>query len=167
MRIKIITLGGTIAKTYSESDAKLENSLPIIEEIIASCRTPDLSISFTHLMHKDSLEMTDEDRTLAVNQVIASFHSSDAVILVQGTDTLSVTGMALYQHLKNLPGPVIITGAMKPYVIKGSDAKQNIVESLLACQLLTKGVYCVMHNKVLAFPNVIKDYQQLTFRQTT
>lgn len=167
MKIKIITLGGTIAKTYSEETAVLSNSLPVIEEIVASCRTPDLTLSFEHLMHKDSLDMTDDDRALTVECVVKSFNSAEAVIVVQGTDTLSDTGKAIYQNKERLSGPVIITGAMRPHVINGSDATQNIVESLLACRLLCSGVFCVMHNRVLTFPNVEKDYKNLTFSKSS
>ena len=41
--------------------------------------------------------------------------------------------------------------------------KKNLTEALLAVQVLQAGVYCVIHNKVLTFPDVRKDKQQGTF----
>ena len=35
---------------------------------------------------------------------------------------------------------------------------------LLAAQVLEPGVYCVIHNKVLRFPGVVKDHARGTFR---
>ena len=53
--------------------------------------------------------------------------------------------------------PVVLTGAMRPYALRVSDAPQNLAEALLAVQLLSPGVYLAMHNQVLAFPGVVKD----------
>jgi L-asparaginase len=58
----------------------------------------------------------------------------------------------------------VLTGAIRPYMLRNTDAMQNLTEALLAVQILPPGVYCVMHNKVLTFPGVIKDAAQGTFR---
>jgi len=60
---------------------------------------------------------------------------------------------------------VILTGAMRPYEFRDTDAIQNVTEALLAARLLESGVYVVMHNRVLRFPGVTKDRQALTFVQ--
>jgi L-asparaginase len=59
--------------------------------------------------------------------------------------------------------PVILTGAMRPYEFRDTDATQNVTEALLASRLLDGGVYVVMHNRVLKFPGVIKDREALAF----
>jgi L-asparaginase len=51
----------------------------------------------------------------------------------------------------------VLTGAMRPYELRNTDALQNLTEALLAAQLLPPGVYAVMHAQVLAFPGVVKD----------
>jgi len=60
---------------------------------------------------------------------------------------------------------VILTGAMRPYEFRDTDAIQNVTEALLAARLLEGGVYVVMHNRVLRFPGVTKDREALTFVQ--
>ena len=52
---------------------------------------------------------------------------------------------------------MILTGAMRPYEFRDSDAQQNVTEALLAARLLAPGVYVVIHNRVLSFPGVVKD----------
>ena len=52
---------------------------------------------------------------------------------------------------------------MRPYEIRSTDALQNFTEALLAVQLLPPGVYVSMHNQVLEFPAVEKDYGRGTF----
>ena len=56
-----------------------------------------------------------------------------------------------------------LTGAMRPYEFRDTDALQNVIEALLAARLVSPGVYVVMHNRVLRFPGVAKDPEKLTF----
>ena len=60
---------------------------------------------------------------------------------------------------------MVLTGAMRPYELRASDALQNMTEAILAVQLLESGVYCVLHSKVLRFPGVLKDAALSTFLQ--
>ena len=89
----------------------------------------------------------------------------DGIVIVHGTDTLSRTGDALCALPNKVPVPVVITGAMRPYVMRNTDALQNLTEALLAAQLLSPGVYLALHNKVLTFPGVEKDHDLGTFVQ--
>ncbi len=166
MRITVLSTGGTIEKTYSELDGTLRNDRSVLDEILGSLRLPDLFIRHVELMHKDSLDMTEEDRRVILEAVRRAAKSSDAVIVLHGTDTLSVTGELLHRELgADLAVPVILTGAMRPYEFRDSDALQNVTEALLAARLVDPGVYVVMHNRVLRFPGVEKDRRTLTFHR--
>ena len=82
-------------------------------------------------------------------------------MITHGTDTMTDTAAAL----TGLSGKtIVLTGALRPYMLRNSDAEQNLTEALLAVQVLEPGIYCVMHNKVLRFPGVIKDHERSTFR---
>ena len=59
--------------------------------------------------------------------------------------------------------PILLTGAMRPWEFRDSDAEQNVTEALLAATLVAPGVYAVMHGRVLPFPGVTKDREALTF----
>jgi L-asparaginase len=162
MRLTILTTGGTIDKTYNEFDGSLANSRSVLDVILGSLRLPDIFIRHVVVMHKDSLDMTEEDRQVILKAVRDALPNSDAVIVVHGTDTLAKTGEVLHQGLDQLEVPVILTGAMKPYEFRDTDALQNITEALVAAKLLSGGVYAVMHNRVLPFPGVTKDRQART-----
>ena len=163
MRLSILTTGGTIDKTYNEYDGNLRNYRTVLDEIIGGLRLPDMFIRHVEVLHKDSLDMTDDDRLLIMRSVRASLPISDAIIIVHGTDTLSDTGEYLNAELNDLQVPVVLTGAMRPYEFRDSDALQNLTEALLAVTLLGSGVYVVMHNRALRFPGVRKDRDALTF----
>jgi L-asparaginase len=163
MNVTIITTGGTISKTFNEHDGSLRNDRPAIETILAGLRLPDLVLKYHHMLSKDSLELTDDDRRLILETVRQELSLSDAVVVGHGTDTLSLTGEMLCREIPDLRVPVILTGAMRPYEFRDSDAPQNVTEALLACRLAPPGVYMAMHNRLLRFPGVVKDRATLTF----
>ena len=163
MKLTILTTGGTIDKTYDEFQGSLRNSHTVLDVILDGLRIPDLFIRHLEVMHKDSLEMTEEDRKIIAKAVCDAAPTSDGIIILHGTDTLSDTGEFLFQQCSNLAIPVILTGAMRPYEFRDTDATQNVTEALLAAGLLEGGVYVAMHNRVLSFPGIKKDRQARTF----
>jgi len=163
MRITVITTGGTIAKTFNEAEGLLHNERPVIETIISELRLPDLTISYRHILYKDSLHMTDADRQLIAATVKEAMTTCNGIVIAHGTDTLSITGEMLHRELPSPPVPVILTGAMRPYEFKDSDALQNVTEALLACRLAAPAVYVAMHNRLLRFPGVVKERKTLNF----
>ncbi|MCB9866065.1 MAG: asparaginase [Phycisphaerales bacterium] len=163
MRVKVLSTGGTIEKIYSESDGSLRNRRSPLKQILAQLRLPAVAISQRSVMSKDSLDMTREDRRMIaaeVRRVPPAFH---AILIVHGTDTLSVTGEYLHEALGEPDRPIVLTGAMRPFEFRDTDAFQNVVEALAACRLAPPGIYVAMHGKVLRFPGVEKDRADLTF----
>ncbi len=163
MKLTILTTGGTIDKTYDEFQGSLRNSHTVLDVILDGLRLPDLFVRHVEVMHKDSLDMTEEDREIITKAVRDAAPSSDGIVILHGTDTLADTGEHLLQTCTDLEIPVILTGAMRPYEFRDTDATQNVTEALLASRLLGDGVYVAMHNRVLKFPGVIKDREALAF----
>jgi L-asparaginase len=162
-RIAIISTGGTIEKTYDELHGVLSNRVSVLDVMLASLELDGVDIVRVPLMNKDSLHMTDEDHTLIARTADAMAQAHDGVIIVHGTDTLSETGERTHALVAQPRVPIVLTGAMRPYEMRSTDAVQNLVESLLAVQILPPGVYVVMHNAVLPFPGVVKDRTKGTF----
>jgi L-asparaginase len=164
VKLTILTTGGTIDKTYDEYAGSLSNIGSVLDDILRSLRLPDVFIRHVAVMHKDSLDITEDDRRRILNAVLEAIPNSDAIIVLHGTDTLSKTGEVLHTGLADLDVPVIMTGAMRPYEFRDSDALQNVTEAMLAARLLEPGVYVIMHNRVLEFPGVVKDRQAGEFK---
>lgn len=163
MRVAILTTGGTIEKTYNESDGTLANVGSVLHHILRGLRHYDMEIRHIPVMSKDSLDIGDTDRETILYAVKAALPQSDALIIIHGTDTLAVTGEHLHTHLSGVEKPIILTGAIRPYEFRDTDAVQNVTEALLACGLLEPGVWVVMHSRALSFPGVIKDRTRMTF----
>lgn len=163
MRIDLITTGGTIEKTYDERSGELSNRGSIINRMLARLRLEGTSISIRNLLSKDSNEITDDDRNTIVKAVNASLDLCDGVVLLHGTDTLQHTGELLVTQIPNPRVPVVLTGALRPFEMKRSDALQNLTEALLAASVMPPGIYLAAHGNVLTFPGVVKDYERGTF----
>ena len=167
MRLTILTTGGTIDKTYDEFQGSLQNVHTVLDFILGSLRLPDLFVRHIEVMHKDSLDMTAADRESIARAVCDAARSSDAIVILHGTDTLADTGEHLLATCTELDIPVVLTGAMRPYEFRDTDAIQNVTEALLAARLVEPGVYAVLHNRVLRFPGVVKNRDALHFERST
>lgn len=163
-KIALLSTGGTIEKTYNESDGTISNQRSVLEIMLASLVLRGVVIERVPVMNKDSLEMTDADHERIATVAGVYVDSHDGLIVTHGTDRLQHTGEKLCARLTSTPRvPIVLTGAMRPYELRNTDALQNLTEALLAVQLAVPGVYVAMHNQILRFPGVVKDHAQLRF----
>jgi L-asparaginase len=162
-RITLISTGGTIEKTYDDLSGVLANKVSVLDVMIASLELRGVQIKRVALMNKDSLEMSPADHTLIAESATRLAKECDGVVVVHGTDRLQFTGERIVELAATPATPIVLTGAMRPYELRATDALQNLTEALLAVQILAPGVYVAMHNQVLQFPGVIKDRALGTF----
>ncbi len=165
-RIALISTGGTIEKTYDELGGVLSNKLSVLDMLLATLELRGVAIDRVPLMNKDSLDMSESDHDLIADTAELMSRNHDGVVIVHGTDRLAKTGDRIHERLEGKGGArkaIVLTGAMRPYEMRRTDATQNVTEALVAVQLLAPGVYVAMHNRVLQFPGVVKDPKQGTF----
>lgn len=167
MKLTLLTTGGTIDKTYNEHKGLLDNFATVLDRILAGLRLPDIDIHHIEVMNKDSLYMDDGDRQQILEAVNTAQGQSHGILITHGTDTLEKTGEFLHRNHPDPTVPVVLTGAMRPYEFRDTDAVQNVTESLLAVRLLPPGYYVVLHNRVLQFPGVVKNREDLVFEKKT
>lgn len=162
--IHVITTGGTIEKSYDEIDGSLENRSSIIQsDIIAKLRLPYAKLSLHNLMAKDSLLMTDDDRSLICSQVDIYLRTKSPVIVLHGTDTMEQSANYCHEHLQDVKSPVIFTGAMRPLGFENSDAFQNVVEAIFAANHAVPGIYICFHGRLFPAPYGKKNRLKGTF----
>ncbi len=161
--VYLITTGGTIEKVYLEQTGSVANLNTKIARYLRLLRLPDLKVQTTHIMNKDSLEMTAADRERILQVVKRRLERPAPVVITHGTDTLIETGLLLQQRLRRLQHPIVLTGAMTPLGFEKSDGLQNLTESLLAVRILPPGVFLVIHNQVFPIHRVRKDRKRARF----
>ena len=160
--IALVQTGGTIEKTYDEWGGTLGNTRSVLDDMLDGLELEGIELHRVPLLAKDSLDLTPEDVDLIVATTLKLAASHDGVVVLHGTDRLATTGEALHGR-GTPPVPVVLTGAMRPWILRTSDALQNLTEALLAVQLSPPGVHVCMHGRVLTFPGVEKDRTRLRF----
>ncbi|MGD9690480.1 MAG: asparaginase domain-containing protein [Phycisphaerales bacterium] len=181
--LTLITTGGTIEKTYDELTGRLENRRSIVRRMLGRLRLEDTAVRIVELLSKDSLDMTETDRDRIVNAVRAALSGEAAVpaatvgappggpvsgiVILHGTDTLCTTGERLHAECPRPAVPIVLTGAMRPFEMRQSDALQNLTEAIFATGALPPGVYVCAHGRAQPFPGVVKDRLRGTFTRAT
>ncbi len=160
MRIRIFVTGGTFDKEYNEIDGKLYFQDSHLPEMLTLGRNK-VEVAIRTLMMVDSLEMTDADRSLIVEQCLQT--KEDHILITHGTDTMEVTAGVLGPSVTDKT--VVLTGAMVPYKFGSSDGLFNLGSALAFVQVLPHGVYIVMNGRVFSWNNVRKNRKTGEFEE--
>lgn len=100
----------------------------------------------------DSANMTPTYWQNLVSHIVDAINRQqcDSILVLQGTDTLAYSAAALSFQLLGFKAPVLITGAMEPALVEGSDAKENICGAMAAlAQGKVTGVQAFFHGQLL------------------
>ena len=157
MHISIYTTGGTIDKVYFDAKSDYKIGSPQIVDILQ-----ESNVTFTYetttLFSKDSLEMTDEDRSAIADAVARD--TSNRILITHGTDTMVDTGQALL-HIPDKT--IVLVGSLSPARFKNSDAVFNIGVAVSAVQLLDPGVFIAMNGCIFESTKVRKNRAENRF----
>jgi L-asparaginase len=152
MAIRIFITGGTFDKEYNELNGTLYFKDSHLKEMLAlgRCR---IDLNIRTLMMLDSMEMSDEDRKIIVENCRKCDESR--IVITHGTDTMVETAAFIAASVKNKT--IVLTGAMIPYKFGSSDGLFNLGSSLAFAQTLETGVYISMNGRYFHWNNVIKN----------
>ena len=143
MKLTFVATGGTIDKIYFDAKSDYQIGEPQIDQIVNAF---DVALDFdlVPLMRKDSLDLTDEDRTLIASTI--ADHANNRFVITHGTDTMVETA----RHLATVAerNTVVLTGALNPARFMGSDAVFNVGCAVAACQTLDHGVFIAMNGRI-------------------
>src|SRR5205807_1920357 len=130
---------------------------------LGRCR---VDVSVRTLMMIDSLDMTDADRAIIVEQCRQA--SESRLLIMHGTDTMVETAAALAHALPPAAGKtIVLTGAMIPYAFGSSDGLFNLGSALSFAQALPAGVYIAMNGKCFTWDRVRKNRERGEFEEIT
>ncbi|HDY75892.1 MAG TPA: asparaginase [Candidatus Marinimicrobia bacterium] len=160
MAIRIFITGGTFDKEYDEITGKLYFKDTHIHEILELGRAR-IDVSFRTLMMIDSLEMTDSDRQLILEN--CKNVEEDQIIITHGTDTMTETAKVLANG--NLEKTIVLTGAMIPIKFGSSDGLFNMGSALGFVQSLPHYVYIAMNGRCFDFDKVQKNKKTGVFEE--
>lgn len=163
-KIKIIAVGGTIDKVYFDDKSLYQVGKPTIANMLSQAGVT-IKYEVDSILHKDSLDMTSEDRKIVAKKIVED--QAKKIVVTHGTDTMVKTAKrvkkALLEAKENKT--VVFTGSMTPAMFKGSDAEFNVGGAIAAVQCLPAGVYIVMSGKVFEADTVVKNVDKGRFEK--
>ncbi|CAI5734960.1 unnamed protein product [Peronospora destructor] len=97
----------------------------------------------------DSSDMCPNDWGKIAYEIEAKYWDYDGFVVLQGTDTMAYTASALSFMLEYLGKPVVISGAMIPLHFPHSDARRNLIMSVMCAASLAIPEVCIYSNNKL------------------
>jgi L-asparaginase len=161
-KILIINTGGTFNKIYNPRTGNLDIE-PKGEAIKAITKAWLIALNVKSIIGKDSLEMTNVDRAIIVNNIQKS--KAKNIIIIHGTDTMNKT--AKYIAKAKLNKRIILTGAMVPYSVNPIEATSNLCSAYGYLEALKeKGVYISMNGVIKDYKRVVKNKEKGYFEKS-
>lgn len=159
MTLRIIITGGTFDKRYDAIRGQLNFKDTHLPDIIEQVRVR-LPIELELNQMVDSLDMQDVNR----QRILGACRNAGErqIVITHGTDTMEETAAVIGQALASgdaaLAGKrIVLTGAMVPYSVTGSDALFNLGSAIMAAQLVEAGVYIAMNGRCLPWRTARKN----------
>ena len=160
MAVRILITGGTFDKEYDEIIGKLYFKDTHMREILELGRSK-LDVKIRTLMLLDSLDMTDDDRNVILDN--CKRVSESQIVITHGTDTMTDTAKVLAEA--SMEKTIVITGAMIPYKFGSSDGLFNFGGALAFAQSLPHGVYIAMNGRYFDWNKVQKNKKTGVFEE--
>lgn len=158
MAIRIIITGGTFDKHYDPLRGVLTFTDSHLPDIIRQVRiTDEVALEINQLV--DSLDMGDANRLSVLEACRRA--PERRIVITHGTDRMVETARVLGEA--GLPKTIVLTGAMVPYSVSGSDALFNLGAAVAAVGLLPDGVFIAMNGRTFAWDTVRKNFEQGVF----
>src|ERR1041384_1102927 len=106
--VLVLTTGGTIDKQYFDAASQYQIADSFVPRLLGLARVMH-PFECRELLHKDSLDLTDADRDLIVENVRNARFTR--IVITHGTDTMTQTAQAL----RGIDGKtIVLTGALAP-----------------------------------------------------
>jgi len=153
-------LRGTFDKEYNERNGQLYFKDTHLAEMLQRGRSR-VQVSIRTVMMIDSLEMTDTDRALIVQNCLQA--EETRIVITHGTDTMTDTAAAVARAVTGKT--VVLTGAMIPWAFGSSDGLFNLGSALSFVQVLPAGVYLAMNGKCFPWERVRKNRERVEFEE--
>ncbi len=149
-KILLIATGGTIASGYTEEGLSPKigagELLGYVEEHRKFCH-----VDVVQPFSLDSTNIYAEHWLKLAALIEEAYSEYDGFVISHGTDTMAFTAAALSYLVQDSPKPIVITGSQKPIDLPVTDARTNLLDSLLfASQERAHGVNLVFGGNVIA-----------------
>lgn len=128
--ILLIATGGTIASVNFKNglvpELNVEEIIRYIPQIKQLC-----NLTAIQLFNLDSTNILPQNWIQIADVIQKNYKNYDGFLILHGTDTMAYTSAALSYLIQNSEKPIVLTGSQKPISYDISDAKINLLNSIL------------------------------------
>ena len=133
-RVLIIYTGGTIGMVetedgYATKSGYLHRVLGSMSELFHSGMPLWELVEFEHICDSSNISINDWNRM--AHTIENNYDNYDGFVILHGTDTMAYTASALSFMLEGLAKPVVLTGAQIPIGQARTDARDNLIGSII------------------------------------
>ncbi|KZN13001.1 asparaginase domain-containing protein [Marinomonas sp. TW1] len=151
MKIYIAYTGGTIGMVPSSQglvpDAAFADHLSEHLNVADEWQHDVVIQSYAELI--DSSNATPRDWQTIALDIQSKWHEFDAFIVLHGTDTMAYTAAALSFMFEQSAKPIIVTGSQVPMYKARTDAMNNVLGAISACESIARGVFLFFAGRLI------------------
>ena len=156
-RILLITTGGTIASRVTD-----EGLAPGLDGAALSHYLGALADSYEltvrDVLHLDSSNIQPEEWRLIARCVYEAREDFDGIVISHGTDTMAYTASVLSYMVRNVPVPVVLTGAQLPIEHPLTDGLDNLRTAFAMAASGRPGVFLAFDRRVMLGCRAVKTH---------
>lgn len=156
-RVLLLTTGGTIASRITD-----EGLAPGLDGAALSHYLGALGDSYDltvrDILHLDSSNIQPEEWRLIARHVFEAREEFDGVVVSHGTDTMAYTASVLSYMVRNIPIPVVLTGAQLPIEHPLTDGLDNLRTAFAMAASGKPGVFLAFDRQVMLGCRAVKTH---------
>ncbi|MCV2403969.1 type I asparaginase [Marinomonas sp. C2222] len=150
MKIYIAYTGGTIGMVPSEvglvPDSAFAQQLAEQLDLAKELKHDFVIESYENLI--DSSNATPKDWVMIAHDIEKKWQEFDGFVVLHGTDTMAYSAAALSHMFLNADKPIVITGSQVPLYKARSDAMNNVLGAISACEHVS-GVFLFFAGRLI------------------
>lgn len=156
-RIILLTTGGTIAsRLTAEGLAPGLDGATLAHYLGGLADNYELTVR--DILHLDSSNIQPEEWRLIARHVYEARNDFDGIVISHGTDTMAYTASVLSYMVRNIPVPVVLTGAQLPIEHPLTDGLDNLRTAFAMAASGRPGVFLAFNRKVMLGCRAVKTH---------
>lgn len=156
-RILLLTTGGTIASRLTEEGLAPGLDGAALTHYLGGL--PDsYDLTVRDILHLDSSNIQPEEWKLIARSVYEAREQYDGIVISHGTDTMAYTASVLSYMVRNIPIPVVLTGAQLPIEHPLTDGLDNLRTAFAMAASGRPGVFLAFNRKVILGCRAVKTH---------
>ena len=156
-RLLLLTTGGTIASRLTEEGLAPGLDGNTLAHYLGGL-TDNYDLTVRDILQLDSSNIQPEEWRLIAGHVYEAIPHYDGIIISHGTDTMAYTASVLSFMVRNVPVPVVLTGAQLPIEHPLTDGLDNLRTAFAMASSGYPGVFLAFNRKVILGCRAVKTH---------